>query len=258
MRPAHRRAVAVTCGVVASVVASTGHADEVQTWNDNLAQAVISRPHTVAEIEIGAIVLPEAPVSSAHRGGNLPIGLHIGEGDATIQLGMHLLYRGGAKWAIGASALFAPSPTSDSGYGIGGSSGLDRSHSRDYFFVGGEARYIPLHYRLFEGWLGAQAGAVVIADRFTTNNSGAYTAVALSDTGGYPVVNERTEGFSMGLQAGISYSFSDSFVVGFVLRSNVWLLPKTPSCDAIGDCATLNTTTAVFEGAFLFGYRLPL
>jgi len=234
-------------------ISSAAHADDVEKWNDALDRGVISRPHTVAELEAGAIVLPSAPISLAQRGGNLPVGLEIGKGDATIQLGMHLLYRATPTWEIGAEVLFAPRPTSDTGYGLGGSSGLQRTHSRDYLAIGAELRWIPLHYKLFEGWIGTQAGGIIIADRFTTTNAGAY-----SPEFGAPQVNERTEGFFAGGQVGVSYSFSESFMVGFTLRVDGWLLPSTPQCSAIGDCATLRNGAAVFEGGFLFGYRLPL
>jgi hypothetical protein len=237
----------------AAARADDTRADDVTRWNEALDRGLISRPHTIAELEAGAIVLPSAPISLAQRGGSLPAGLEIGKGDATLQLGMHLLYRATPTWAIGAMVLFAPNPTSDTGYGLGGSSGLSRTHSRDYLFIGAEGRYVPLHYKLFEGWIGAQAGGIIIADRFTTNNAGAY-----STTLGAPQVDERTEGFSGGGQIGVSYSFSESFVVGFTLRADAWFLPSTPQCSAIGDCATLRNTAAVYEGGFLFGYRLPL
>ena len=227
--------------------------DDVTKWNDAFDHGLLSRPHTMAELEAGAIVLPSAPISAAQRGGNLPVGLAIGKGDATIQLGVHLMYRATPIWAIGALVSFAPRPTSDTGYGLGGSSGLSRTHSRDYLFVGAEGRFVPLHYKLLEGWIGAQAGGIIIADRFITNNAGAY-----SDVLGYPEVNERTEGFSAGIQLGLSYSFSESFVVGFSLRGSGWFLPSTPQCSAIQDCATLTNTAVVYEGGFLFGYRIPL
>jgi hypothetical protein len=247
-----RHGVAVAGAFVVSSLATHARADDVEKWNDALDRGVISRPHTLAELEVGAIVLPSAPISNGQRGGNVPL-IGIGTGDATIQLGMHLLYRATPSFAIGAAVLFAPRPTSDTGYGLGGSSGLSRTHSRDYLFIGAEGRWIPFHYKLFEGWLGAQAGAIIIADRFTTNNAGAY-----SDELGAPQVNERTEGFSTGLQAGISYSFGDSFVVAFALRANAWILPSSPQCSAIGDCATLDKSTIVYEGGILIGYRLPL
>lgn len=227
--------------------------DDVVQWNEALDRGLSSRPHTIAELELGAIVLPSAPISPAQRGGSLPAGLQIGKGDATIQTGVHVLYRATPTWAVGAGLLFAPRPTSDTGYGLGGSSGLSRTHSRDYFYVGGEARFVPLHYKLFEGWLGAQAGTIIIADRFTTTSAGAYSA-----TLGSPQVDERTEGFSAGVQGGVNYSFSENFVVGFTLRVDGWFLPIAPQCSAIGDCATLTGTVAAYEGGFLFGYRLPL
>ncbi len=242
----------LACGVW--LVASDGRADDATTkWNDALAHDVISRPNTVAEFEAGAIVLPSEPISVAQRGGNLPAGLEIGKGDATIQIGGHFLYRASPRWLVGAMVLFAPNPTTDTGYGVSGMSGLSRTHSRDYFFVGAEARYIPLHYKLLEGWVGAQVGGIIIADRFTTTNAATYMAPV-----GYPQVSERTEGLSGGLQAGVSYSFAESFLVGFTLRANIWYLPSTPNCSAIGDCATLTRSADVFEGGVLFGYRLPL
>jgi hypothetical protein len=235
------------------MLAGSARADDVAQWNEALDRGLIARPHTIAELEAGAIVLPSAPISLAQRGGSLPAGLEIGKGDATIQLGAHVLYRAAPSWAVGALVAFGPNPTSDTGYGLGGSSGLQRTHSRDYLFVGGEVRWIPLHYKLFEGWFGGQGGGIIIADRFTTTEPGAYSPML-----GYAQVNERTEGFSVGGQIGVSYSVSESFVVGFTLRMDGWLLPSTPQCSAIGDCATLTKSALVFEGGFLFGYRLPL
>jgi hypothetical protein len=257
MMRSHRRrrfGVALVLGMGCASAPEAARADdEVTKWNEELDRGIISRPHTTAEFEAGAIVLPSEPISPAQRGGSLPAGLHIGKGDATVQIGAHFLYRATPIWAVGATVLFAPSPTEDTTYGLGGSSGLSRTHSRDYFFVGGEARLIPLHYKLFEGWIGAQLGGIIVADRFTTTNPGTYVAPV-----GYPQVNERTEGLSGGAQLGLSYSFGESFIVGFTLRASVWYLPSTPNCSAIGDCATLTNSTFVAEGGFLFGYRLPL
>jgi hypothetical protein len=239
--------------VTVARVASAQDDRDMARWNEELDRGLVSRPHTMAELEAGVIVLPSAPISAAQRGGNLPVGLLIGKGDATIQLGLHALYRVTPLWAVGAAVLFAPEPTTDTGYGLGGSSGLSRSHSRDYFYVGGEVRCIPLRYKLFEGWVGAQVGAIIIADRFATTETAAYVAPV-----GYPEVSERTEGLSGGLQAGVSYSFSESFSIGFSFRLNGWLLPSVPQCSAIGDCATLSHSALVYEGGLLLAYRLPL
>jgi len=240
--------------LVALVLFARGaRADDVEKWNEELDRGLISRSHTMAEVEAGAIVLPSAPISAAQRGGNLPAGLALGRGDATIQVGVHLLYRASPTWAFGAAVLFAPDPTSDTGYGLGGSSGLSRTHSRDYLSVGAEGRFIPLHYKLFEGWIGAQVGAAIVVDRFTTDNPGTYSPQV-----GYPQVSEPTEGVSLGAQSGLSYSFSESFLVGFTLRVDGWFLPSVDQCSAIGDCATLKNQVLVIEGGLLLGYRIPL
>src|SRR5580704_15421113 len=97
---------------------------------------LVDRPHTMAELEVGIIALPSAPISAANRGGSTPLGT-VGNGDATIQTGVHLLYRATPEWAIGVGTIFAPRPTTDPNY-LGG--GVPRTHSRSYLFLGGEGR----------------------------------------------------------------------------------------------------------------------
>jgi hypothetical protein len=207
------------------------------------------RKNTIAELEIGFIALPTAPISQSQRGGNIPI-LTIGHGDATLSAGMHLLYRGGRDWAIGAGALFAPHPTADTTYG--GASGLQRTHSRDYLWMGGEGRYIPLHLRTIEAWVGIAAGGVVVADRYDTN-----TVQVPSDLG-TSEVTVRTEGFSLGLETGGEWAISASVILGFALRLNNWILPASEQCTPIGDCATLTGPVTEIEFGLRLGYRIPL
>ena len=210
----------------------------------------------MAELEAGILALPTAPISPSNRGGNTPIGA-IGNGDATVQMGVHLLYRPTRDWAFGAGALFAPRPTSDPNYG--GASGLERTHSRSYLFLGGELRYFPLHSRWFEGWFGLSTGALIIADRFSTDNVPPVAPILGTST-----VTVSTEGFSLGVQVGADYLLSDSFVIGLTLRADRWFLPsekpfsQETSCDPIGDCPTLTGSVAAFEAGLTFGYRIPL
>ncbi len=217
---------------------------------DALAR-IIDHPHTIAELEAGIIALPNAPISPGQRGGDAPIVGRIGRGDATLQTGLHVLYRWNRDYAIGAGAIFAPSPTSDDQYG--GLSGLPRTHSRSYLFFGFEGRYIPLHVRDFEAWVGLSSGAVIIADRFTTELSDRVPTIL-----GTPDVTIRTEGFALGAQAGGSYYLSENWIAGANVRGYHWLLPETRSCSSIGDCATLAGSVQVFELGLTIGYRLPL
>ena len=73
-----------------------------------------------------------------------------------------------------------------------------------------------------------------------------------------------TEGFAVGLEAGLNYLVNDSFVIGLALRADRWILPsekpfsQETSCDPIGDCPTLTGNVAAFELGLTFGYRIPL
>ena len=223
--------------------------------------SILDRAHTVAELEVGIIALPNAPISPANRGGSTPLGT-VGNGDATVQTGLHLLYRATPEWAFGAGAIFAPNPTTDKNYG--GVSELSRSHSRSYLFLGGETRYFPLRTRWIEGWFGMTGGVVVIADRFTTND-----APQVPSFLGTSTVTVSTEGFAIGVQAGANYLISDQVVLGLALRADQWILPSQAnqtflpfateaSCDAIGDCRTLTGGVRAFEVGVTIGYRLPL
>jgi hypothetical protein len=221
------------------------------TEEDTLAERAVSRPHTTAEVEAGILALPNAPISPVSQGGNTPFG-KLGKGDATVMVGFHLLFRGGPAWEIGAGALLGPRPTSDSI----GSTALPRTHSRSYLWVGGEARYIPIHYRWIEAWVGLNAGGILVADRYD-NNSGGSTPEFVGPWN----VNEvtvRTEGFSVGLQLGVDWMFAEAFVVGLGLRYDRWVLPNQQGCSPLGDCATLTGSVSAFEGGLTFGYRLPL
>lgn len=238
-----------TSSVAASATAPAAAPYE-SAANDALAR-IIDRPHTVAELEAGIIALPNAPISSGQRGGDAPIVGKLGRGDATLQTGIHLLYRWNRDYAVGAGALFAPSPTSDEEYG--GLSSLPRTHSRSYLFLGIEGRYIPVHYKYFEAWVGLSSGAVIVADRFTTEAGGVVPTIL-----GTREVTIGTEGFAFGAQAGGTYYLTENWLAGANLRGYHWILPETRQCSSIGDCATLSGSVQAFELGLTIGYRLAL
>lgn len=219
--------------------------------SDDALARIIDRPHTVAELELGIIALPGAPISAAQQGGETPFG-SIGRGDATGQIGIHIMFRS-RELALGAGAFFAPSPTSNSGYGIGGQGNLPRSHSRSYFFLGPEFRYIPVHYKFAEAWIGASGGAVIVADRFTTDSGDNVPTIL-----GTREVTIRTEGLGLGIQAGGSYYITENWIAGANIRGYSWFLPETPRCSSFGDCATLRDNVFSFNVCLTIGYRLPL
>jgi hypothetical protein len=236
-----------------------GLASADDTPRDHLS--LLDRPHTIAELELGIIALPNAAISPANQGGATPIGT-FGKGDATLQTGAHLLYRATRDWAFGAGTVFAPRPTSDPNFG--GASGLMRTHSRSYLFLGGEVRYFPVRSRWFEGWLGMTGGVVVVADRFTTENSPRVPAIFGNST-----QSVSTEGFAVGVQAGADYLVTDEWVIGLALRADQWILPSkssqsflpfstASSCDPLNDCPTLSGSVRAIEIGVTVGYRIPL
>jgi opacity protein-like surface antigen len=210
---------------------------------------LITRPHTIMELEGGIIALPGAPISNAQRGGDTPIG-RVGRGDATMQTGAHVLYRFNKNYVVGAGVIFSPFGTSDDQYG--GGSHLARTHTRSYLFLGAEGRYVPLRYKSFEGWFGVSGGGVIVADRFHTD------APVVPPILGVPDVTIRTEGFAVGLQVGATYYISENWIAGANLRGYHWILPEGRQCSPIGDCATLAGSLQVFELGLTIGYRLPL
>jgi hypothetical protein len=214
---------------------------------DTALARIIDRPHTVAELEVGGIALPNAPISQKQTSGDIAVL----RGDVTVQTGIHILYRWNRQFALGAGALFAPSPSANSEYG--GLRSLPRTHSRTYLFLGAEGRYIPLHTGFLEGWVGLSAGGIVVADRFTTDAGDKVPEIL-----GTKTVTIRTEGFAFGVQAGLNYYLTENWISGLQLRAYRWILPETPRCSSIGDCASLSGTVEAFELGLTIGYRLPL
>ena len=251
--------LSVVCILIFGLFPRISRADETRgaatlREKDNAVRTVddpSSRPHTIAELEAGIIALPTAPISASQKGGDTPILGTIGSGDATAQLGLHLLYRGGPEWAFGAGFLFAPRPTSDTQYG--GASGLQRTHARSYFSFNAEGRYYLLHLRKIEAFAGLTLGGVVIADRFTTDAGPDVPSIL-----GTKEVTMRTEGYAIGIEAGGSWLFSDRWIAGAIVRVDRWILPSSPQCSPIGDCTTLNGVVDAFEVGLNVGYRLPL
>ena len=257
----HVLAYAIAIAIVPSSAFADGaeptasFAKKLETTFDS--SSLLNRPHTIASVELGAIVLPNAAISKANAGGDTPLG-GIGNGDATLQTGVHLLYRANRDYAIGAGATFAPKPTSDTQYSSA-SGGITRTHTRSYMVLGVEGRYYPLRYRWFEGWFGANVGVVVIADRFATQGEAVPTILGTRE---YTV---RTEGWSVGVAVGGDYIITDNWVVGLALRADRWILPNAsnqpltdPACSSIGDCPTLTGTVAAFQIGIAVGYRIPL
>jgi hypothetical protein len=211
---------------------------------------VYQRVHTLAELSLGVLALPFAPLSERRRGGSFFIG-PIGRGDATPLLGLNVRVHDGQWFAAGAALQLGISPTSDDQYG--GSTGLVRVHSRSYMTLEGEARLIPFRSGRFEGWFGGAGGVAIISDRFATD-AGLQKPTVL----GVQTYSLGTQGLLLGLRGGVSWNAFESLAVGLVLKGDMWVLPSEGRCTPIGDCAAVTGINAAFQLALTVGYRIPL
>jgi len=215
-----------------------------------LGPNLIDRPHTVALVEAGIMALPSAPISAALRGGQTPFG-SFGKGDATMQVGIHVLFRATPEWALGAGIIFGPTPTTAEGLVPG--TMMKRSHSRSYYTIGAEVRYYPIRSRWVEAWAGLTAGAVVVADRFATEEGPERPKIL-----GLREASISQEGLTMGAQVGGDWMFAERWVTGVALRSERWILPSERARSSFGDTSTLVGIVEVFQVVVNVGYRMPL
>jgi hypothetical protein len=211
---------------------------------------VYLRVHTLAELSLGVLALPFAPLSERRRGGSFFIG-PIGRGDATPLLGLNVRVHDGQWFAAGAALQLGISPTSDDQYG--GSTGLVRVHSRSYMTLEGEVRLIPFRSGRFEGWFGGAGGVAIISDRFATD-AGLQKPTVL----GVQTYSLGTQGLLLGLRGGVSWNAFEALAVGLVLKGDMWVLPSEGRCTPIGDCAAVTGINAAFQLALTVGYRIPL
>ena len=131
--------------------------------------------------------------------------------------------------------------------------GISRGHSRGYLTAEMIARWYWLHGPAWESWIGGTGGLVVISDTYTTNNEVTDRYVV-----GPRGVTMRTEGYTLGLAAGVSKVLSESWTVGAGVRYGLWFLPSTPARDVLGDEASLIGRVATIVLGINVGYRLQL
>ena len=119
--------------------------------------------------------------------------------------------------------------------------------------VEGQARYYPLHTSLFEAWLGATAGAVVVSDRYSIEGAEVTAAIIgpLSST-------LRTEGATVGGLAGGQWSFAANWALGISVRYMRWFLPHQPATTVFLDRATLTDQQSAVNFGLSCSYRIAL
>jgi hypothetical protein len=232
---------AIGSGVAMTMLSTFAAADETALTRSAAAARSFDQPHTMAEIGLGLLTLPAASVC-------LPAGCS--NGDTSLEANIWQMYRAG-RFAVGAGATFAISPTTDSFRAQAG--GFERTHARSYFLVEAQGRYYALSLDQVEAWIGVTAGGVIVSDRYSTAN--APSGVAFIGPGASTV---RTEGLTLGPLVGATWAFALNWSFGGTLRYSRWFLPRAPASTVFGDIATLTATQDVFAFGLCFEYRIAL
>jgi hypothetical protein len=215
-----------------------------QAQTDEGLQFDQARFHGKVEAGLGLLGLPTAKVCTNRALGCI-------RGDSSPMLEMWQLFRPNPIFAVGAGVTLGLFPIADAPQQ--GATGISRDHRRGYFTVETIARWYWLHGSVWESWVGATGGLVVVSDTFATNNDVTDRAI-LGPRG----VTIRSEGLALGLAAGVSESLSDSWTVGAGLRLGIWSLPTAPARDALGDEASLVGPVATVIVGVNVGYRIQL
>jgi hypothetical protein len=215
------------------------HDEEVLTFDR-------SRFHGKAEVGLGLLGLPSAKVCT-----NRALNFSCNVGDSSPMLEIWQLFRPNPVFAAGAGVTVGLFPIADAPKLE--VAGVSRDHRRGYFTAEMIARWYWLHGPVWESWVGATGGLVVVSDTYTTNND--VTDRAMLGPRGVTI---RSEGYTVGIAAGVSESLSESWTIGAGLRYGLWFLPKSPARDALGDEASLIGRVATIIISLNVGYRLQL
>lgn len=205
---------------------------------------VRERPVGTMELGVGLLTLPGAAVCVER----LQAGCK--QGDASPTLEAWPLYKPSRSLAFGAGLTLGLTTTTEPPHRD--PAGFERDHARRYFSLDAVARYTVYDGERLDFWLGTTGGLVAVNDTFSPSNTTDKALVGpRSDT-------IRSEGYSYGIAAGLSWTLSPSWYVGTTLRYVTWRLPDDPAVNAVGDEASLSGRISVILFSLALGYSSPL
>jgi hypothetical protein len=237
------RASLPLAATLAVTFAGVARADETASTRSALAARGVDRPYTLAQLGLGVLTLPGADVCLKSR--------PCTKGDTSIEVDFWQMYRANRSFAIGAGGTVALVPTTDN---PPSEAGIDRSHTRSYFLVEGQGRYYAVATPVFEAWVGATAGIVVVSDRYSIEdpNKRLWALIGPLST------NVSTEGGAVGGLLGIEWSFAPNWAAGLSARYLRLFLPHVPATTVFLDRATLTDQQSVIQLGISCSYRIAL
>jgi len=221
------------------VPAAASPSDSVRPQEDD--DATVTRGQ--AEFGMGLLSLPAAQVCIERNAG-------CSKGDSSLVVTAEPLFRRG-NFAAGAGIMLGLTSSSDAPRNDPPE--FPRDHWRRYITMEVTGRYyIPLS-DVLDGWVGVSTGLGVVSDTFQSQNG--LTDQALVGPRGLVIM---TEGFTLGIRAGVTHALSENWLIGANLRASEWFLPTTPATDPLGDNASLTGIVTTLEFGASLAYRSRL
>ncbi len=221
-------------------------ADDRAAGNDRWAGEL--GPHAAFQLGVGMLALPAAeacPVSGPNGPECEPAETALGFALQSLARVDNFGFGGGITWAFGLR------PTTGAGH-----DSLERQHSRSYFLVEGHFRYYLPRLAIWDSWVGASMGFVIVNDSWTTLAD--RDPYADTDFVGPRAVSLRTEGFAAALGAGVDWRFAKRWKFGTHVRYSNWLLPTEREATPLGDLASLAGRVDSLDVGLVVGYLLPI
>jgi hypothetical protein len=204
-----------------------------------------SEKNGMAELGAGVLGLPGARVCGKGQT------LNCDQGDMTPMVQMWQLLRASRTIAAGAGISLGMSPSDTNT--TGDPSGVEREHGRGYLTAEGILRYYLVINEPWETWVSATSGLAVVSDTYRSRRGVSDQALV-----GPRGVTLRTEGFTLGVGAGLGYLIAENWSLGATLRTGLWILPSKRVVDPFGDEASLRGANSFLMVAVSIGYRTRL
>lgn len=239
--------LAAACAAFVVAIAPAARADESTAANRAAAAREKERPHTLVELNTGFLLLPGALVCPQTIDPDT-----CKRGEFSLAFGIQNIWRWRA-FGFGGGIQWATTLRTDAAQG---DPSLERSHSRRYFLVEGQARYYFISRGAWDFWAGATIGAIIVNDSWSVKaDREPYADTALP---GPRAATIGTEGLTIGACIGGEWTFAKNWSLGPSLRYSNWFLPSTRLQSPTLDVASLSGRLDMIDVGLRVAYRIAL
>ncbi len=201
-------------------------------------------PASLLEAGLGYLMLPGAEVCANRT-------QPCSKGDASLEAHLWQITRLTPRWGVGGGATLAFAPRTD----LAEEPEVDaaRDLTRAYLTLELTGRYYFVLRPALDAWLGATGGLVVIRDAWQLPRP-PYAQIVVGSDG----LALATAGGALGLAAGASFRFAESWMVGGALRFSQWLFPSERQVGPLDNTASLAGRVSAVDFGVEVTYRAEL